>query len=472
MKGFGAALVIAAVAGFVGCAAIPLSTTHPVVAPSARPAQDLHWSLTLRADRSLDSRICDATGAPLDDDDLADIGPVDSRARAFAQPPTLVDGCLQVRIDLAAAATALGVRSGARWVAGDVVVASPDIWLWTRARPVGGVMTLRTSSRSTRAVVPLSVREDAVVDDDAEDYIVDVSTWRLSSCAVFGDVSVRLVHGGGSTFSLVTLPGQRQMTDDEVERWLHAAIGAVATGTGSRGRLPFSHATIVVEPVAGDGVPFGMVMRGGGLLVWLLLGQQARLDGVVDDWVAVHEFSHLLQPLVALDDVWFGEGLATWHQIVLRARAGLVSETEAWAALHDGLNRGAASVDEGARLSLRQASASMRRDGRYQQTYWGGAAIIFVVDAALWRCARRGIDDVVAAVFARHAASERIPARAILLEAAQAAPACRHIPDDVEAMLQEPFPRAGVALRDAMQARDPAVAAHLAAALRPRAPSL
>ncbi len=458
-----------ALAGVCGLSACAVSSTAPLsAAPIPTTPASLRWWLTIEDDLSLHARVCQADGSPLGPNDVDDIGPIIPRTRAFTTTPVLVAGCLHVTVDLARAAAALDDRSEAKRLASGVVVASPDVWLWTRRSLAGGALTLRTSSTRVRAVVPFSPHPSLRDDDGGETYLVEESTWRHVSQAVFGEVTIRRIDDAGAKFTLVTLPGERHMEDDDVEQWIQAAITAVVAGAGPSGRLPFERATIVVEPVPGDGVPFGMVARGGGLHAWLTLGERARLEEVVDDWVAVHELSHLLQPPVGVDEAWFGEGLATWHQVVLRARVGLVTEAEAWALLRDGFTRGAASAEDGGRLPLHAASARMRREGRFLQTYWGGAALIFAVDVALRRCAALDFDDVLADVMAHQTAPGRLSARSILHRAATATPACAHIDDEVDAMLQEPFPMAGIALLTAEGAHDSGLMSRLSAIMRPR----
>lgn len=441
---------LAAVLGLLcggACAGAP-AATRPPTPNTTTTATPLRWAVSLGPDLLLAQRICRADDVPFDAADLEDIGPVAPRARDVATTPQLVDGCIEFRIDLAAAATVFRDRTGAERVADDVVLASPDVWLWTRRRPVGGTLTL-TTAPEVRAVLPFPRIAGS---DDRE---IDASTWRLLSVAAFGAVDVRPLPVAGAILDVVTLPGERFMVDADVDRWLGAAADAVATGSGARGRFPFERAMIVVEPVRGDDVPFGMVTRGGGPQATLLLGERARVDDVIDDWVAVHELSHLLHPLVGLDEAWFGEGLATWHQVVLRARAGLIDEDEAWAALRDGFERGRAAAERGPwTLPLREASARMRAEGRWIQTYWGGAAVVFALDVGLRRCGGGSIDDVVATLRAEQPRvdAQRLPALTIVTRAAATAPACARLKADVERMLAEPFPRDALPLLDALGA--------------------
>ncbi len=74
----------------------------------------------------------------------------------------------------------------------------------------------------------------------------------------------------------------------------------------------------------------------------------------------VHELSHLLHPVIDGYDRWLSEGIASYYQNVLRARAGLRSAQWSWDALHAGFERGIRSTQRG--RSLAEVSESMMRD--------------------------------------------------------------------------------------------------------------
>lgn len=410
-----------------GAAAVPASSLAVVV------GVPLQWSIDLAGDLHLQQRVCRQDGAPVTEAER--VAPVDPRARRFATPLTVVDGCWVNTIDLKAMADALGARAAADRVADDVVMASPDVWLWTPTPARAGTLTL-TAAPGLQISLPFPRTPDG------GGFVVEPSTWRFLSCAAFGRLQTRRLAVGTAALEVLVLPGDTEMVGADVDRWLGAAATAVSLGSGRERRFPFNRTQITVEPVWGSGVPFGMVSRGGGPQAHLLLGQQARVQDVIDSWVAVHELSHLLHPLMDLDDSWFGEGFASYHQNVLRARAGLMSEADAWTALTDGLRRGAEASARGPwTVSLQDASVQMRAEGRYLQVYWGGAAVVLWMDVALRQCADRSIDDVVATFRAEQpdVDQRRVPARAIVARAAGMAPACAHIAADVDALLRQPF---------------------------------
>jgi len=421
-------LFVVVIGMLAACQTAAPATAKVVVAP--RP-ETLSLRSVARLDEHLRWRLTTCGADP------HTVGPVDERARRFVVDRAVVDGCLVVTIDLLAAADALRQRDAAVRHGDDVVTASPDLWLWTTSPPRPTVLTIQVAD-GVDVAVPFPRRPDGAFD-------VDVSTWRWLSSATFGRIHQRFVEvQGGAHLRVVTLPGTLQMSADDVDRWLQTAARAVALGSAGR-RFPIPEALIVVDPVGGDDVPFGMVTRGGGPQVLLLLGGEARVDDVVDSWVAVHELSHLLSPPVGLDEAWFGEGLASYHQNVLRARAGLLTSTQAWGALLDGFERGRASAGT---MPLREASAVMRSEGRWLQVYWGGAALVLAMDVALRRCGS-SIDEVVAGFRAEQprADTRRLAASAVVARAAQV-PACAGITAMVEAGLARPFPEVSQLLAD------------------------
>jgi hypothetical protein len=101
-----------------------------------------------------------------------------------------------------------------------------------------------------------------------------------------------------------------------------------------------------------------------------------------EDWTAVHELSHLLHPYLGDRGSWLGEGLATYYQNVLRARAGLLTRTQAWQRLADGFQRGQSGPYA---ETLEQAAADMSHSHSFLRVYWSGAAYWLTVDSELRR---------------------------------------------------------------------------------------
>lgn len=163
----------------------------------------------------------------------------------------------------------------------------------------------------------------------------------------------------------------------ELRRWLDEA--ALATRLPS-GRFPLTHARAIVREIdsrSPSPVPWGQTRRDDAVAVLLFVRRGAGLDALRADWTAVHEFAHLAHPYLGDDGRWLAEGLASYQQNVLRARAGLLAPEEAWRRLDAGFRRGEA-VGEGPPIEALGRAGTMR-------TYWAGALYWLEADLELRR---------------------------------------------------------------------------------------
>lgn len=101
----------------------------------------------------------------------------------------------------------------------------------------------------------------------------------------------------------------------------------------------------------------------------MLVGQQATTQQLYEDWVLVHEFIHLGSPLMRDTGAWLNEGIATFYEPVLRARAGWKSEDEVWREWITSMPRGMRAMTD---IGLENAG----RGG----VYWGGALFVLMAE--------------------------------------------------------------------------------------------
>jgi predicted metalloprotease with PDZ domain len=104
---------------------------------------------------------------------------------------------------------------------------------------------------------------------------------------------------------------------------------------------------------------------------------------------------------------WLAEGIASYYQNISRARAGHMSQKEAWQKLHAGFGRG--RKDSGSQ-TLRQANRNLGKQGGYMRVYWTGAAIALLADVDLRRQSggRQSLDLVLDEFAACHLPSEKM----------------------------------------------------------------
>uniref|UniRef100_A0A0U1P9I2 Peptidase M61 catalytic domain-containing protein n=1 Tax=Mizugakiibacter sediminis TaxID=1475481 RepID=A0A0U1P9I2_9GAMM len=203
----------------------------------------------------------------------------------------------------------------------------------------------------------------------------------------------------GGTLRVALLDGGTAAQRQALRAWLARVSQAVLDAYG---RLPIPDVQVLVVPVSrrrgDDAVAFGQSTRGQGHALTLLVDPAAPPEAFARDWIAVHELSHLFHPYLGDEGRWLAEGLATYYQEVLRARAGLISAESAWQRLDAGFARGRADAHAG--MPLAEVSERMMDLGAFMRVYWAGTAYWLDVDAALRRHSRGRLSvDVALARF-------------------------------------------------------------------------
>lgn len=197
----------------------------------------------------------------------------------------------------------------------------------------------------------------------------------------------RLDAGGASAVELVIAEGELAVSHARVERWARERVGALTTFLGD---APHRHALVLVVPARGRWIGPGRSLSGGGASIVVWIGDEAGDAELAADWVLLHELIHLAFPWLASEHAWATEGLATYLEPFVRARASLTSELEAWQGLRDGLDLG--QPGEGDR--------GLDRTHTWARTYWGGALFFFTADVTLRRetSGRCGLEDALRAI--------------------------------------------------------------------------
>ena len=228
---------------------------------------------------------------------------------------------------------------------------------------------------------------------------------RTGSYVAVGKLtSLGSIQVPGGALHAAVFAGARRATDDELRSWLRSAGSAVARLYGG---LPIGDVNALLIPVHSrtPGV-FGSVLRENFASAALLFGDDAEGSSFHSEWMAFHELFHLGNPRVVGRIPWLTEGLATYYQDVLRARAGVATPQAMWDDLLDGLHRFCAPEGKGPYL---QRLKRLMRDHEYREYYWGGACWAFRLDLAVRQRSggRRSLDDVLRELRA-HSMDERL----------------------------------------------------------------
>jgi hypothetical protein len=201
--------------------------------------------------------------------------------------------------------------------------------------------------------------------------------------------AMRILRAGDSELRVELVGVDDPRRRAQLQDWLAEVARAQLTAFG---RYPLHSARVRVEQTDREDespVPWGQTLRRGDASVLLYVRGDATLPELRADWTAIHELSHLFHPYMGRDGRWLSEGLASYYQNVLRARAGLLTAEQAWRLLDAGFGRGRRESSAMPLIELsREHKGTMR-------VYWAGAAFWLQADVALRRDHGSSLDRVL-----------------------------------------------------------------------------
>lgn len=316
------------------------------------------------------TRFEDASGRPLARDESS-----------WPLPDSPKRSSVRYEVDLAAYA-----RSGARGVAaaGRSFMPLAQAWLF-RPAPVDLPLRVRISNESNQDVATGFASAEGMIRLTARQL-------AFAGYTAFGTFDRRRIEmtgidGGPAVIDLVQLDGHTALGPDRIATWVGRAGEAMKRYFGG---YPAERSLMVILPVAGrGGVPFGRVIPGGGVTMMIQVGEHADVAALREDWVLVHEMVHTAMPFLSDNGSWLMEGLATYVEPIIRARAGWIAPEAVWAEFARGMPRG---IEAMTRLGMRRAG--------FGAIYWGGAMFALITDIEMRKRTdgQRGIEDCLRAV--------------------------------------------------------------------------
>lgn len=309
--------------------------------------------------------------------------PIRLRGEELWTGPLAADTCLHYRVDAAKASAERGSRF-TRAHNPRVWLLSPGLWLWRSEEASIVQLDLPPGMQASVPWIP--------IDGQVRRYRLAAGGGDWPAWSAFGAIDERQVRAAdGSSLRIALVDPESPQRAELLHHWLREVAVSATTAFG---RFPIPDAQILVlsiDAVSDSPVPWGQTTRGGAPAVQLFVRKDATFAELRADWTAIHEFSHLFHPYLGERGRWLAEGLASYYQNILRARAGLISETDAWQRLDAGFARGRASHSG-------QSLAALSDAGRYagiMRIYWGGAAFWLQADLALHAARGFGIDTVL-----------------------------------------------------------------------------
>jgi hypothetical protein len=154
--------------------------------------------------------------------------------------------------------------------------------------------------------------------------------------------------------------------------WIRRSLGIVAAYYGE---FPVRELRMRVSSSAGGGVGPGTTFGTHGAFIRMTVGREVTPSELMNDWVLVHEMTHLALPDVGPEHVWLSEGLATYVEGIERAQAGNRAPEDVWAEQVRSMPRGLPQPgDEG-----------LDHTHTWGRTYWGGALFCLLADVEIRR---------------------------------------------------------------------------------------
>ncbi len=294
--------------------------------------------------------------------------------------PCRVAGCrVRYRFDLSEAASALDDTTAAS--AGGVIVAPPSAWL---LRPFSAAQGLAPPGRfrfrvRTHPGVGFASGTDHAPGGDDDEFESAVGALDGASFAAFGALHLTAFESGNSHVDVAIAQRGLPLDDADTTEWIQRAVTGIA---GYYGRFPVRRTLVIVIPGV-ERETMGVTLGEGGPSILVRVGARLTPDRVRDDWVVTHELLHVTLPSLGRTHAWLEEGIATYVEPIIRARAGWKTEEVVWKEWMDNMPQGAPIFAKGL----------MNASGR--ENYWSGALFMLMADLGIRRETNgaKGLED-------------------------------------------------------------------------------
>jgi hypothetical protein len=175
--------------------------------------------------------------------------------------------------------------------------------------------------------------------------------------------------------------------DPPILEWLRRSAEMVSRYYA---RFPAASVTVRLVPQEGGGVHGGKTLANPNAYIRVQLGREVTPEQLLNDWVLVHEMTHLALPDTGEEHAWLSEGIATYVEGVARVQAGNRSETDVWAEEMRAMPRGLPQPGD----------RGLDHTHTWGRTYWGGAMFCLLADVDIRRRTqlRFGLQDALRAV--------------------------------------------------------------------------
>jgi hypothetical protein len=201
--------------------------------------------------------------------------------------------------------------------------------------------------------------------------------WLAGPAAAEMDARPQMLDVDGVRVSLEFLDSDFTNSSEPLVAWVKRSLSIVAAYYG---HFPVSQLRIRVSSTGGGGVRHGTTFGAHGALIRITVGREVTPAELLNDWVLVHEMTHLALPDVGPEHIWLSEGVAVYVEGVARAQA------EQAASMPRGLPQ--------------PGDAGLDHTHTWGRTYWGGALFCLLADVQIRQSTRNrvGLQSALRAV--------------------------------------------------------------------------
>jgi hypothetical protein len=191
----------------------------------------------------------------------------------------------------------------------------------------------------------------------------------------------------GKAKVVLVMPAEQFQSPALLSDWAQRSARIVANYYGE---FPVAEVRLVLIPVDGASVGGGTTFGRPAPTIRVRLGKDVAAAALQNDWVLVHEMTHLALPDVGDDHAWLAEGLAVYIEGVARVQSGNRSIEDVFAEEQRAMPRGLPAAND----------PGLDHDHSWGRTYWGGAMFCLLADVAIHQRThnRFGLQDAMQAV--------------------------------------------------------------------------
>jgi hypothetical protein len=236
------------------------------------------------------------------------------------------------------------------------------------------------------------------------------------------------IRVGRATFSVSWRGSAADIGRPGLIEWIERSATIVS---GYYGGFPLDAVALQVSSGEGDRVMNGRTFGAPHALIEMKVGRQVSAQSLHEDWVLVHEMTHLALPEVSDEQNWLAEGLATYVEGIARVQAGNMSDTALWSEYFADMRKGLPGKDD----------QGLDRTHTWARTYWGGALFCLIADVRIRERTgnQRGLQDALRAINrAGGGMAQRWPAERIFATGDEAT-GTRVLSDLYAAMKDKPY---------------------------------